>query len=301
MTGMRILFATDGSTGAGQALQLLASSFEPGGVEIVEVISVLPRVPGGPGASSADAPQTLVEQGHQEAAEHHVHGAAEHLKAIGFEAVETVRAGHPAEIIVTHAIARQSDLIVLGTRGLSGLRRRVIGSVSGKVARYAPSSVLVARSAGPIRSVLLGYDASPDADVALELVARLPLLGGPRVSVCSAYDVVRPFSSGLAPTMVAQVNAAYRDSLRWAREAAEAMAASAEERMLELGVAATHRTAHGPAHEQLAIAASELSADLLVVGSRGLSGIQRFFLGSTSAALVTQPPTSVLVARPLGG
>jgi len=31
--------------------------------------------------------------------------------------------------------------------------------------------------------------------------------------------------------------------------------------------------------EQLAIAASELPADLLVVGSRGLSAIQRFFLG----------------------
>ena len=50
-----------------------------------------------------------------------------------------------------------------------------------------------------------------------------------------------------------------------------------------------------------AIATSELTADLLVVGSRGLSAIQRFFLGSTSAALVTQPPTSVLVARSIGG
>ena len=43
--------------------------------------------------------------------------------------------------------------------------------------------------------------------------------------------------------------------------------------------------------------ASELAADLLVVGSRGLSGIERFLLGSTSAALVAHPPTSVLIAR----
>lgn len=299
--GVRILFATDGSTRAGQALQLLTSSFDPSGVESVEVISVVPQVPGRPDAGSSDAPQALLEQGQREAAEQHVHGVAEHLRAAGFEAVETVRAGHPAEMIVTLAIARQPDLIVLGTRGLRGLRRQVVGSVSGKVARYAPSSVLVARTAGPIRSVILGYDASPDADEALELVARLPLNSGAHVTVLSAYDVVRPFSSGLAPTMVAQVNAAYRDSLRWAREAAEAMASSAQQRLLERGVTATHRTAVGPAHEQLAIAASELPADLLVVGSRGLSGIQRFFLGSTSAALVTQPPTSVLVARSMGG
>lgn len=297
MAALRILLATDGSSGAGQALQLMTSSLEPDGVASVEVVSVVPRVADWPAAGSTDARQTLLERGHQDEAEQHVHDAAEQLRAAGFEAIETVRAGHPAETIVSHAIASEPDLIVLGTRGLSGLRRRVVGGVSGKVARYATRSVLIARTAGPIRSVLVGYDASPDADEALELVARLPLRGGAAITVCSAYDVPRPFSSGLAPTMVAQVNAAYRDSLRWAREAAEVMATSAKERLLERGVAATHRTAHGPAHEQLAIAGRELSADLLVVGSRGLSAIQRFFLGSTSAALVTQPPTSVLVAR----
>jgi nucleotide-binding universal stress UspA family protein len=300
MAGMRMLFATDGSTGAGQALQLLASSFEPGGVEFVEVISVVGLVPGVPTAERSEAPFRFIEQARRDAAEQLVRGAAERLRAAGFEAVETVRAGHPAETIVTHAIAGKPDLIVLGARGLSGLRRRIAGSVSGKVARYAPTSVLVARAAGPIRSVLFGYDASPDADEALELVARLPLHGGAQVTVLSAYDVVRPFTSGLAPTMVAQVHAAYSDSLRWAREAAEAMASNAGRRLRERGVSVTHWTASGPAREQLAIVASELSADLLVVGSRGLSAIQRFFLGSTSAALVTRPPTSVLVARSLG-
>lgn len=297
MAGMRILFATDGSAGADQALRLLTSSLVLGGVESVEVISIVPRASGERDRGSADVPQALLEESHYNAAEQLVRRAAEVLRAAGFEVVETVRTGHPAETIVTHAIAAEPDLIVLGTRGLSGLRRRVVGSVSGKVARYAPASVLVARTAGPIRSVLLGYDASPDADEALELVARLPLREDARVTVCSVYEIARPFSSGLAPTMVAQVHAAYHDSLGWAHEAAEVMAATAEKRLLELGIPATHRTVHGPAHEQLGIVARELSADLLVVGSRGLSAIQRFFLGSTSAALVTQPPTSVLVVR----
>lgn len=294
---MLILFATDGSTGAGQALSLLTSSFEPDDVETVEVISVALQVP----APDRAAAHVLIEQRHRDAAEQLVHAAAERLRAAGFEAVEKVLAGHPAETIVTHAIATRPDLIVLGTRGLSGLRRRVVGSVSGKVCQYAPGSVLVARTAGPIRSVLLGYDASPDADEAIELMARLPLKEDAQVVVCSAYDVVRPLRFGVAPTMVAQVDGAYHDSLRWAREAAEAMATTAERHLLERGVPATHRTAPGPAHEQLAIVASELSADLLVVGSRGLSEIQRFFLGSTSASLVTHPPTSVLVARRTGG
>jgi nucleotide-binding universal stress UspA family protein len=296
---MRILFATDGSTGAGQALQLLASSFDPSGVATVEVIAVARQPRDRPGSESGRASQALLEQSHRDTAKQQVHAAADLLRAAGFEARETVRDGHPAEAITTHAATGGHDLIVLGTRGLSGLRRRVIGSVSGKVARYAETSVLVVRTRGPIRQILLGYDASPDADEALDLVARLPLKGHPQAIVCSAFHVVRPLSSGLAPTIAAQVRSAYHDSLRWAHEAAVAMAASAAQRLRDRGVSATARAVQGPTHEQLAVLASESGADLLVVGSRGLSAIQRFFLGSTSAALVTRPPTSVLVARRL--
>jgi nucleotide-binding universal stress UspA family protein len=48
------------------------------------------------------------------------------------------------------------------------------------------------------------------------------------------------------------------------------------------------------------MAANELTADRLVVGARGLSAIERFFLSSTSATLRAHPPTSVLVARRAG-
>ena len=62
MAGMRFLFATDGSTGAGQALRLLTSSFEPSGVESVEVISVVPLVLRGPDAGPSDAAHAVIEQ-----------------------------------------------------------------------------------------------------------------------------------------------------------------------------------------------------------------------------------------------
>jgi nucleotide-binding universal stress UspA family protein len=294
---MRILVATDGSTGAGHAVRLLASSFDPSGVATVEIMAVTHQLQDRPGIEADRASQAFLEQWHRDTATQHVHEAGNLLRAAGFETIETTCAGHAADAITAHAAVEQHDLIVLGTRGLSGLRRRVIGSVSGKVARYAETSVLVARTGGPIRRILLGYDASPDADEALEMVARLPLKGQPQAIVCSAFDVIRPLSAGLAPTMVAQVRVAYRDSLRWAHEAADAMAASAAERLRARGIPATTRAVQGPAHEQLAVLASETGADLLVVGSRGYSAIQRFFLGSTSAAIVTHPPTSVVVAR----
>jgi nucleotide-binding universal stress UspA family protein len=298
MTGLRVLFATDGSTGAEDALGLLIASFEPGGVDEVEVLTVVPRVTRWPGSGREDhGPVSVIDAAHRAAAEATVQTALDRLDSAGFRSGATVLGGHPAEEIVLHATSRRPDLIVVGTRGLGELRRQVVGSVSGKVARYAPTSVLVAWTADPIRRIVLGYDASPDADLALELVTRFPLREAVSVIVCTVFEVVAPLASGIAPTMIVQVQAVHREDLREARSAAEAVAADAARRLSERGVVAEPRAVHGSPHQQLAVAASELSADLVVVGSRGLSGIERFFLGSTSAALVAHPPASVLVAR----
>lgn len=295
---IRVLYATDGSTGAEDALALLIASFEPAGVEEIEVLSVVPRTTRWPQPGREEhGPISVIAAAHRAAAEATVKAAVDRLEAAGFRARATVLGGHPAETIVLHATTDPPDLIIVGTRGLGGLPRQVVGSVSGKVARYAPTSVLVARTADPIRRIVLGYDASPDADLAVELLSSLPLKEAGSVTACTAYEVVTPLASGIAPTMIGEVRAAHREDLREARAAAEAVAADAARRLSERGLFAGPRAVHGSPHAQLAIAAGELSADLVVVGSRGLSGIERFLLGSTSAALVAHPPASVLVAR----
>jgi nucleotide-binding universal stress UspA family protein len=56
-----------------------------------------------------------------------------------------VRTGRPAEEIVAAASEAKSELIVLSTRGLTGLDRYLIGSVAERVARLAPCPVLLMR------------------------------------------------------------------------------------------------------------------------------------------------------------
>lgn len=56
-----------------------------------------------------------------------------------------VRIGRPAEEIVTAATESKSDLIVLSTRGLTGLDRYLIGSVTDRVTRLAPCPVFLMR------------------------------------------------------------------------------------------------------------------------------------------------------------
>lgn len=60
-------------------------------------------------------------------------------------------------------------------------------------------------------------------------------------------------------------------------------------------------SATGPIVEQILEAAQDMPADLLVVGTRGLSAIARFLLGSVAEGVARHAPCPVLLARPLHG
>lgn len=62
----------------------------------------------------------------------------------GLEVTSTVHRGEPEETVLSIA-SKPSDLIVMATRGLSGLRRTMIGSVTEEVIRRAHGPVIAAR------------------------------------------------------------------------------------------------------------------------------------------------------------
>lgn len=284
---MHILYPTDGCPGAAAALDKLIASFDAPGL-LVEVLAVVDRRGG-----RADA---ALASGH-EPADEILASARSRLEQAGIEVQVAVLTGHPADEIVAYALARQPDVVMLGSRPAAEGAPGFSGRVASKVARYSPSPVFIARDGLPLRSVVLGYDASLDADVALSLLARLPFRDPPRVAVCAAYEVDAPFSSGIAPTVRAQAWASRHEQLAEAKRAAETIAEDAAERLRNVGLAATAHAVHGRPSEQLTVLAGELGADLIAIGSRGLSGVERFLLGSTSGELVALAPTSLLVAR----
>jgi nucleotide-binding universal stress UspA family protein len=71
--------------------------------------------------------------------------ARRRLAEVGRDAQVVAVLGAPADVLVEEAEKRGADLIVVGRRGLSGAERLVMGSVSSKVARTAPCSVLIVR------------------------------------------------------------------------------------------------------------------------------------------------------------
>jgi nucleotide-binding universal stress UspA family protein len=69
----------------------------------------------------------------------------EKLRSQGCLASGTVVSGHPGGELLTLLEAVQADMIVVGSRGLTGDTRYLMGSVSDSVALYAPCAVLVFR------------------------------------------------------------------------------------------------------------------------------------------------------------
>jgi len=71
-----------------------------------------------------------------------VEKVANEASAKGISAIGISVDRHPANAIVDEAKARKVDLIVMGTRGLTGIKHLALGSVADRVVRTAPCPVL---------------------------------------------------------------------------------------------------------------------------------------------------------------
>lgn len=134
--------------------------------------------------------------------------------------------------------------------------------------------------------VLLAVDGSDDARAAATYLTHLPLPPAALVRVVSV--VTLPPSPIDIPTV-----RAYYDSL-----GAEAQRIVDEARArLPKGVSTETRVAEGEPRDTIVREAVEWSADLVVVGARGLGALSGFLLGSVSTAVARHAPSAVLVVK----
>ena len=68
--------------------------------------------------------------------------AADQIRRRGVEVETHATAGSPADAIISVAEAQGADLIIVGSRGMTGARR-ILGSVPNNVAHHAPCSVMI--------------------------------------------------------------------------------------------------------------------------------------------------------------
>jgi nucleotide-binding universal stress UspA family protein len=207
--------------------------------------------------------------------------------------------GPAVRAIVRRAKSVRADVIVMGWRGHGMFRRLMAGSVSRGVVRTAPCSVLVVRRAvSRFQNIVIGFDGSEQAKRAVALVARLPVPTNGRATLVTAVDTLRMPPHALLPAdFRGNVAAEVARTNRRRVTAARAQLDSAAERLRAVGwMTHTRITALDPLRSLLA-AVTDTDASLLVVGATGVTGLERFLLGSVAEGSLDRSPVPVLIVR----
>ncbi|MDH6460288.1 nucleotide-binding universal stress UspA family protein [Micromonospora sp. A200] len=285
MSGDEILVGYDGSTDATLALDWALDEAQRGGrpVRLAYVFEWL-TVAGwiGPGV----APGIWPDETARRQVEELVHKAA--ADAVAQRPGTTVHGevydGPPA--LVLQERSADAGLLVLGSRGHGGFAGLLAGSTAVAVTAHAHCPVVVVRAgqatgAGP---VVVGVDGSESSRVALGFAVesaaqrRVPL----RVVRVVAPPAGRRRSDHDEQATVAGERAAVEESLAPWRDTFPDVHVNIEV---------------APGNPAAALVEASRSAQLVVVGSRGLGGLRGMLLGSVSQQLLQHSSCPVVVAR----
>ena len=199
-------------------------------------------------------------------------------EAHGVQLLGAVRPGEePYQEIVAEARERGADLIVLRRRGKRGyVANRLIGAMVHTVIGHAPCDVLIVPRAAQMwsRRILLAADGSSHSDRAVEAAASVAMRCGLPVTVVCALAHPQEDQSG-AKAIVERALAALQSA----------------------GAQAAGRIASGRPHEAIIDVGREVLADLIVLGRRGMGGVERLLVGSTSERVAGTADCPVLIVR----
>jgi nucleotide-binding universal stress UspA family protein len=145
-----IVVGTDGSSTAAKAVEIAGQLALACGATVHVVTAYQPvrsALLAGVGAMGGTvAPPSWLGDDERVAAEEVVRRAGERLAQAGISANAVARLGEPADALLAIAKDVGADLVVVGNRGMTGVRRYLLGSVADRVAHHAPCSVHIAHT-----------------------------------------------------------------------------------------------------------------------------------------------------------
>ncbi len=216
--------------------------------------------------------------------------------------------GHPAEELTKFADKHRPDLMAIGAKGLRATLGILLGGVVQQVVEYALWPVLVVRApyAG-LHHVLMVTDGSPHSQRAVDYLTRFPFPPSARVSVMHVLPPllqpelqfpIRPFGAEMIPpqTLDEVAQAAARQAEIEEQEG-QAILAQTIEKLKAAGIEAASVLRRGDAATEIIEYVKGQGIDLVVAGSRGLSQVRGWLLGSVSRKLVHYAGCSVLIVK----
>jgi nucleotide-binding universal stress UspA family protein len=220
-----------------------------------------------------------------------IDAAAVALRGAGINVSTSISTDEPSSAICARADEIGADLIATGTRGHTGLAHVVFGSVAERVARLAHAPVLTAHSDSPApagyRRVLVPTDFSPDSDRALDFARALVAKTGGKLVAMHSYDLPALLTGG-AVIAQASLEQALQEA---ARERLAALRAGLS------GVDVETILDQGRPDMATLETAERTQADLIVMGTRGRTGLAHVVLGSTAERVIRRAHAPVIALK----
>jgi nucleotide-binding universal stress UspA family protein len=256
----------------------------------------MPPVPPSLAPQYAPLPPSLHEQ-LRAAALARLEESAERIRGEGLEVSTSIEIGPAVDAVMEAAEKEAADLVVMGTRGLTGWRHLLLGSTAERVIQRLTCPVLTVHPSDasqhrPVRTVLVPTDFSPFADLAAHAAVRLlgPQGSEARVILLHAYHIPAEFGAlgmgSVSPSLLADLE-------QQARTAIEESAG----RLRAGGLQVETEIVEGYPPAVIEAEARRTDADLIAIGTRGRSGLAHLFLGSTAERVVQHAPCPVLTVH----
>ncbi len=230
-----------------------------------------------------------IEEAKKREAEDRLRGFLEFLQPVRTRLVVDV--GDPRDLILEMEEKEKPDLVVIGSHKKGLVEKILIGSTAEKIVKHSVKPVLVIKGSEPTFSgkVLIAYDFSRTAEKTIEF----------------ALDFLKPFNvrvellhieESIEIPVVERIGEAIYEKYR---EEKRKYMVSLKERFEREGFRVETSFAEGedPAEEIVNHIQRDSDIELVIMGSRGLSGLKRIILGSTSTKVLRKVEIPILIYK----
>jgi nucleotide-binding universal stress UspA family protein len=205
---------------------------------------------------------------------------------------KTARGVSPFDGIAARVSEVEPDLIVMGTHGRSGIGRLLMGSVTEKVLRHVAGNLLtlsprapIVRSGRAFERILVPVDFSEFSKRAVRLASSLLLPGGELEIAHVVASPIHPSFYAAGITRLFQLDPEMPERIR------KSLVEWVE------GRAARVHVREGDVSTEILDVASSGESQLLVMGTRGLTGLDHLLMGSVTERVVRHASLPVLAVH----
>jgi nucleotide-binding universal stress UspA family protein len=300
LTIKKIMFPTDFSTCSDQALSHAVALAQQNGAEL-HVLHVLVPFEYDPQTMSKMSPTIEhVEEELKRSAAARISGQLDRIEQKPIVTEHVLRGISVAPVLIEYAAEHDMDLIAMGTHGRRNVARFFLGSVAEEVIRHSPCPALTVRedhAATPpesVKTILLPVDFSEHSKnavshakhLAAAYKARLILLHVIEESIHPSFYVTGQTTMA---TWFPEIRSVCQREMTRMLESSPGPKVQAELHIVE-----------GRAAHQIIEFTKEQSVDLIVISTHGLTGIERFLLGSVTEKVVRAVRCPVFTIKSFG-